>query len=502
MQPLLVGDVLSLTARRAPRRVAASLAGRLVTFAELEAATTSLVRVLGARGVGAGDRVVWWGETTLDAIPLWFAVARLGAAFVPVNPRLTPIESGALLDRVDAALIVSDDARPGQVDLAALTAEERSTGVAVPDVDERQPHVIFFTSGSSGRPKGVELSHRASRLRVMTDSTQMPNGPTVCMFPQFHMAGWYGPMTGWANADEVVYVDRADAEPLLRAVHERRATRLYAIPAVWRRILATDRRDYDLSCLRVCDTGTSATTPELLAEIADAFPGSVTSITYGSTEAGGVCRLWPEDIHRKAGSVGLAGPGCELRLRPDDGELLVRNPFLMNGYFRDEEATAAALADGWFHTGDLAERDDEGYYRIVGRAKEIIRTGGETVAPAEVDEVIGTISSVVDVAVAGVPDAEWGEVITAFVVLRPGARLSLAELRAHCADRLAPFKHPRRLVVVDGLPRTGATRQVQRAQLVQWALDPAGAVPGAGVSGAGVSGAGVSGAGVSGAGPP
>jgi fatty-acyl-CoA synthase len=288
------------------------------------------------------------------------------------------------------------------------------------------------------------------------------------MFPQFHMAGWYGPMIVWNSADEVIYVERAEAEALLAAVHERRAVRLYAIPAVWRRILEADRTPYDLSCLRYCDTGTSSTTPELLSAIAEAFPGTETSITYGSTEAGSVCRLWPEDVHRKPGSVGPAALGCEIRLA-DDGELLVRNPVLMNGYFRDPEATAAALVDGWFHTGDLAERDDEGFYSIVGRANEVIRTGGETVAPVEVDDVLLTVPGVIDAGVAGVPDEDWGELVTAFVVLQPGRSLDLATLRHHCEGRLAAFKQPRRLVVVDAIPRTGATRQIQRRVLVEWA---------------------------------
>jgi acyl-CoA synthetase (AMP-forming)/AMP-acid ligase II len=252
-------------------------------------------------------------------------------------------------------------------------------------------------------------------------------------------------------------------------VHERRAVRLYAIPAVWRRILEADRSPYDLSCLRYCDTGTSSTTPELLSAITEAFPGTQTSITYGSTEAGGVCRLWPQDIHRKPGSVGPPALGSEVRLS-EDGELLVRNPVLMNGYFRDPEATAAALVDGWFHTGDLAERDDEGYYSIVGRAKEVIRTGGETVAPVEVDNVVLSIPGVLDAGVAGVPDDDWGELVTAFVVLQPGWSLDLATVRRHCAGRLASYKHPRRLVVVDALPRTGATHQIQRRVLVEWAL--------------------------------
>jgi acyl-CoA synthetase (AMP-forming)/AMP-acid ligase II len=224
---------------------------------------------------------------------------------------------------------------------------------------------------------------------------------------------------------------------------------------------------FDLRSLRQADTGTSATTPELLDGIHEAFPHTTTTITYGSTEAGGVCKLPFEDLHRKPGSVGPAGPAVRVRLVDD--ELWTKSPFLFTGYFRNPEATTAALVDGWYRTGELAEIDDEGYVTIVGRSSEMIRTGGETVAPAEVDAVLLEHPAVADGAVAGVPHDDWGEVVTAFVVLHPGASLTAEDLHKHCDGRLAPFKLPRRLVIVDAIPRTGATRQVQRRLLAQQA---------------------------------
>jgi fatty-acyl-CoA synthase len=468
--PLLIGDILRVTARRVPGRVAATLGKDEVTYAELEASCQQLTRALAAQGIGLGDRVGWWGDTTLDVIPLWFAIARVGGVVVPMNPKATSAEVEQLIDTADPATVVSDDGHDGALTLSRLQADTTTTGITPPVIDENSAHVIFFTSGSTGRPKGVELSHRASWLRVLSGTSSRPSGASICMFPQFHMAAWYGPMSTWASGDEVAYVERADAEVLLDAVHRRRANRLYCIPAVWRRILEFDRTPYDLSCLQMCDTGTSATTPDLLRAIADAFPGTETTIQYGSTEAGSVCQLWPQDVHRKPGSVGLAAAGSEVRLTPE-GELVVRNATLMNGYFRNPEATAEALQDGWYHTGDLAVQDDEGYYSIVGRSADVIRTGGETVAPVEVDTVLQQMPGVADAAVAGVPDDDWGQVIVAFVVLQPGAALELEDVRDHCQGKLATFKHPRRLLVVNELPRTGATRQVQRRIMVQWAQE-------------------------------
>lgn len=154
-------------------------------------------------------------------------------------------------------------------------------------------------------------------------------------------------------------------------------------------------------------------------------------------------------------------------MRFEDDELWVKSPQAFLGYYDNPEATAAAVVDGWYRTGDLVERDDEGYMFVVGRVKDMIRTGGETVAPAEVDVVLGRHPAVADGAVAGVPHVDWGEVVTAFVVLRPGQTLDLDEVRRHCADSLAAYKHPRHLVFVEAIPRTGPTGQVQRRRLVE-----------------------------------
>jgi acyl-CoA synthetase (AMP-forming)/AMP-acid ligase II len=323
---------------------------------------------------------------------------------------------------------------------------------------------MFFTSGTTGRPKAVELSHRTDMIRALIGFVDFPGGPTLSMFPLFHMSGWSTATAPWLRGEEVVQCDGADAAELLEAIERRKATRFYAIPAVWRRILEADPGGFDLRSLVQADTGTSATTLDLLDGIHAALPHSVTTVTYGSTEAGAVCKLAFEDIHRKPGSVGPPLPGVFVRV-DDMGELWTRSPFLFDGYFRNAEATAAALVDGWYRTGELAEIDDDGFVSIVGRSSETIRTGGETVAPAEVDAVLLDHDAVLDAAVVGIPDEAWGEVVAAYVVVRPGATLTLEDLQRHCDGRLARFKVPRRLVVVDTIPRTGATRQVQRRLL-------------------------------------
>jgi acyl-CoA synthetase (AMP-forming)/AMP-acid ligase II len=190
-------------------------------------------------------------------------------------------------------------------------------------------------------------------------------------------------------------------------------------------------------------------------------------VFYGSTEAGGVAVLEHADIGRKPGSCGVPGPLVTMRT-DDAGQLLVRGPLLFDGYLDDPDATDAALVDGWYATGDLATVDDDGFVTIVGRVGEVIRTGGEAVAPAEVESVLATHSSVADVAVLGLPDDQWGEVVCAVVVPHlDGALPQLDELRGHCSGVLASYKHPRRLVLVGEIPRTPATGQIQRRLLLE-----------------------------------
>ena len=298
------------------------------------------------------------------------------------------------------------------------------------------------------------LSHRVNVLRSHPGALLEPRGAMVCPYPLFHMGAWTIALQQWQARDRVVLVSAADAGSIVTAVERHQATRLNCIPAVWRRLLER-LGPGGLPSVRFADTGTSATPPELLEAIAAALPQAQIRIFYGSTEAGSVAMLEHADVRRKPGTCGVPGPSVSVRTSPD-GELWVRSPVLFDGYFDDPGATAEALVDGWYRTGDLVDVDGDGYLTVTGRARDVLRTGGETVAPAEVEAVLAGHPAVADVAVVGLPDADWGEVVCAVVVAdRPGA--SLEDLRAHCVGRLASFKHPRRLAVMDAIPRTAAT---------------------------------------------
>ncbi|MBW2312591.1 MAG: acyl--CoA ligase [Deltaproteobacteria bacterium] len=485
---LLVGEIFRRNAAVVPDRPAAALGKHALTHAELNDAGNRLAWSLREHGIGHGDRVVTWADTSLDLLPLFVALAKLGAVFAPLNARLGATEAAEVGRLARGALLVTDAERSAEADTVANTCGIPKTATlpggragwvldpavlpardeepTEPALCETDPHVIFFTSGSTGRPKGVVLSHRANWLRGFQGVFRDEPERTVCMFPLFHMAAFTLALAAWQTRGEIIFVASPTAPALLEAMESRRANRFYGIPLVWSRILAEDTSRFDLSSLRELDTGTSATPIELIRALKERFPGTRTRIYYGSTEVGSATTLPDADVLSKPGSVGPASPGVDLRLS-EEGEILVRSPYQMCRYFDDPEATDAALAGGWFHTGDLGVLDAEGCLSVVGRKKEIIRTGGESVSPVEVEQALADAPGVAEISIVGVADPEWGEVVCAVVVPADGAKPSLAGLHAHGDGTLAGFKKPRRLFCVDALPRTAATGQVQRTLLVE-----------------------------------
>jgi acyl-CoA synthetase (AMP-forming)/AMP-acid ligase II len=462
---LLISDLFRRNAASAPQYAAASMDDRSLTHAQLNAQANRLAALLRERGIGRGDRVVTWCDTSLEVLALFAATSKLGAVFAPLNARLGIDETIDIIELARPSLLVGDAERGDAVvdvakrtgvrdavrlggsgpadDLLAASAHAPDAEIEEPLLAEADPHVLFFTSGSTGRSKGVVLSHRANYLRSFQGVFQDQPERTVCMFPLFHMAGFTLCMGAWQTRGQIILVKPPSAERLLDAVVRHAATRLYLLPAVMRRILDEDTSRWDLSSLRDIDTGTSATPIELIREVKQRFPGTRTRIVYGSTEAGTGTMLGDADVLRKPGSVGLPPPGGDLRL---------------------------SLRNGWYHTGDLGALDDEGYLTIVGRVRDVIRTGGEGVSPSEVEAVLATHPAVHEVAVVGVPDTTWGEIVCAVVVPAPGVSLTLEEIQAHCQGKLARFKQPRRLERIDALPRTAATRQIQRRLLVEQIL--------------------------------
>src|SRR3954465_9967573 len=346
---LLIGNSIRRAGTVTPRATAATLDDDIIDYGTLDAQSNQIAHVLRGLGVGHRYRIVWWGETSIEALPIFGAVAKIGAVFAPLNARYGAAEAERVAGYARPRLVITDAVHRELADgwdvevLDHATLYGRASGAATtfidePALDERDPHVVFFTSGSTGRPKGVVLSHRVNYLRTHPGALIAPRGAMVCPFPLFHMAGWTIALQQWHGRDRVVFMDTADAGAICDAVERHRATRLYGIPAVWRRVLdhlaSPEGSGRDMSTLRFADTGTSATPPELLTALERAFPAATIRVFYGSTEAGGVATLDHADMHRKPGSCGVPALATEVRI-DETGELWARGALLFDGYFDD-----------------------------------------------------------------------------------------------------------------------------------------------------------------------
>jgi fatty-acyl-CoA synthase len=507
---LLLGEIVRRQARHRGERTAYVIGAERVTYRRLNALANRFAHVLRGLGVGRGDRVATLALNRVEYPAIYFAVAKLGAIHVPLNFRWKAAELRYALGQSEAGvLLVARDfeemARSLQPELPALRQvipldgdgpgsaahllARASDGEPDEDVDERDPHVMLYTSGTTGDPKGALLSHRSYVLQA--GQTQGTTGlgeddVGLCMFPMFHMGGWAMPLGYWANGGCVLLMERADPAEILHLVARERVTYLYLIPTLWDAVLALPELDRtDLSSLRALGSGTSVMTEAQVRTIVERFRNPNLFVVYGQSEAGPIATLRPRDVLRRPTSVGRPVVNVDVSLVAADGsvvgagdvgEIICRSEFNMLGYWRMPEATAAAMRDGWLHTGDLGTFDEDGFLHIAGRAREMIKCGGENIYPAEVERCLLEHPSVAEAAVFGVPDERWGEIVVAAVVPQAGATLAEAEVVEHVRSQLAGYKKPRHVLVLDALPRTASTRQVQKTLLRErWARDRAGA---------------------------
>jgi fatty-acyl-CoA synthase len=471
-----LGRWLDDRARNTPGRVAIDAAGVAITYAELHERSHRMAAALTARGVAHRDRVATLTPNSAEHVALLFACAGLGLALQPLNWRLVPAELRYQLDDAEPTLLVVD---PAHIDLAAATGKDvpqitfsdLDSDGPVPDVDvaDDDPLFLAYTSGTTGKPKGAVLTHANcfwTNLSFDRTSGIGEDDVVLQVLPQFHSGGWnVQPLLAWWKGATVVLEASFDPARALRLIQEKRVTTMMGVPATY--LFMAEQPEFatcDLSSLRLAVVG-GAPMPESLLQTWQARGIGIVQ-GYGLTEAApNVLCLPQEDAARKLGFAGKPYPHVDVALRDPDsgtlldgsatGELVVRGPNVFAGYWRNPEATAAAFADGWLLTGDLAERDEEGYYRIVGRLKDLVISGGENVYPAEIEDVLHAHPAVADAAVVGVPDERWGEVCVAYVVLRPDQDVDEQAVLEWCAARLARFKVPRSVRFLDALPRSG-----------------------------------------------
>jgi fatty-acyl-CoA synthase len=500
-----VGDLLRRTALRSPDKLAVVDGDRRATFAELDAAVDRAAQALTARGLAKGDRLALLSHNCWQYAVLAFATAKLGVVLVPVNFMLGAQEIAFILDHCDASGLVAEDAlaSTGQ---AALAAAGRSDvlrgwigrGGSMPaegweDVDDwletgdaPEPDVVIadddplrlmYTSGTESRPKGVMLSSRsliAQYVSCALDGGMDGDDVEAHALPMYHCAqlDCFFSVDVYLGATSVI-LPGPDPAALLATIERERVTKLFCPPTVWISLLRhPDFDTRDLSSLRKGYYGASAMPVEVLRELQRRLPDVRLWNFYGQTEMAPLATiLRPDEQLARAGSAGRAAVNVETRCVGDDdqpvapgevGEIVHRSPHAALGYYRDEQKTAEAFRNGWFHSGDLGVMSEDGYLSVVDRKKDMIKTGGENVASREVEETIYALEGVAEVAVFGISHPHWIEAVTAVIVPKAGVALDVEQVRAHAEEHLAPYKRPKYVVVADSLPKNPSGKILKR----------------------------------------
>lgn len=502
-----LSDLLHRTAARLPRKTAIVCGDTRWTWREFDALVSRLAAGLHAQGVAKGEHVGVLSRNSHGFAALRFALARLGAVMVPVNFMLNADEAGYILRHAGVKLLAVDSglhalgreaakrdtaiARflwlpseepstcpEGCLDFNALAATDPAIQPC-PEPDFGSHHLlqIVYTSGTESLPKGAMLTHGAvidQYVSCIIEGEMAEADVVLHALPLYHCAQldvFLGPSVYLGSTS--VITAKPTPDNLLPLIARHRITQFFLPPTVWIAVLRSPLFEQsDLSSLRKGYYGASIMPVAVMRELIERIPQMRIWNFYGQTEIAPLATvLKPEDQLRKPGSAGKPAINVETRVVDDQmndvavgevGEIVHRSPQLLLGYFHDVERTAAAFEGGWFHSGDLATIDDEGYISVVDRKKDMIKTGGENVASREVEEALYRLAGVSEVAVIGLPHPRWIEAVTAVVVRKPGAELTEAQVIAHCASQLAHFKTPKGVVFVDSLPKNPSGKLLKR----------------------------------------
>ena len=502
-----LSDLLHRTAARLPNKPAILCGDTTWTWREFDTLVSRLAAGLHAQGVAKGEHVGVLARNSHGFAALRFALARLGAVLVPVNFMLNPDEAGYILRHAGVKLLAVDSGLhalgreaaqrdtaitrflwlpsedpstcpAGCLDFNALAATDLTTQPCPePGFDRHHLLQIVYTSGTESLTKGAMLTHGAvidQYVSCIIEGEMAENDVVLHALPLYHCAQldvFLGPSVYLGSTS--VITAKPTPENLLPLIARHRISQFFLPPTVWIAVLRSPLfAQSDLSSLRKGYYGASIMPVAVMQELIARLPQMRIWNFYGQTEIAPLATvLKPEDQLRKPGSAGKPAINVETRVVDDQmndvavgavGEIVHRSPQLLLGYFNDPERSAAAFEGGWFHSGDLAVVDDEGYISVVDRKKDMIKTGGENVASREVEEALYRLDGVSEVAVIGLPHPRWIEAVTAVLVCKPGAVLDEARVIAHCAAQLAHFKTPKGVVFVDALPKNPSGKLLKR----------------------------------------
>ena len=499
---LNIALALTENARRTPDKVIAHHPGGELTYAELDLLATRFANGLKAQGITPGDVVGFQLPNIPQFLVCFFGTLKAGAVCLPINPLLTAPEIQYLLEDAEAKLLVT---LTGLVDSGGRAAQFTATPLFTiggtidgsKDFDEllgstdsdpisgdvfpselTDLAVLVYTSGTTGRPKGAMLGHGSLYLAAQIAGQTFgvrEDDVTLVALPMFHVFGMVSVMLVAVRAGAtLVLVPRFEVEPVMDAIEQYGVSVLPGVPTMLAGLLS-DKKERDTSRLRVAVTGGAAMPGAVMKEVEERFSSLWVMEGYGLTETAAVGCQNPSPDDRRLLSIGKPIWGTEMRIVDKNdvelppgadqvGEIVMRGPQLMLGYLNRPEATEESFRNGWFHTGDLGYLDEDGYFFIVDRIKDLIIRGGYNVYPREIEEVLFAHPAVNEAAVIGKPDDRLGEEVVAVVSLHPGQQVTIEELTAYCKERLAAYKYPREFRILDELPKT-ATGKIVKTSL-------------------------------------
>jgi long-chain acyl-CoA synthetase len=501
---LNLASIIAESAARTPTAVAVRLGPLELTYADLEERSARLAPLLREKGLRQGDRVGVMLPNVLEFPISYYGVLRAGGVVVPMNVLLKRREIAFYLEDSGAKLLLSwhgfgEDAREGAAEAGAelievepdsfaelLDAQEPDTEIVA--TDEQDTAVILYTSGTTGKPKGAELTHfnLARNAEIASQTTcGIEQGDVVLgSLPLFHSFGQTVSMNASLRVGATLtLLPKFDPGEALKIMGRDRVTHYYGVPTMYGALLHhPDRDQHDTSALRICITGGAAMPVEVLRGFEEAF-GCELLEGYGLSETSPVASSNHPGRPRKPGSIGTPLREVEMKVVDENdrevpqgevGEIVIRGHNVMKGYWEKPEATEEAMRGGWFHSGDMARIDEDGYFFIVDRKKDLIIRGGYNVYPREVEEVLYEHPKIREAAVLGVPHDQWGEEIGAAVVVHEGEELAPEEVSAYVKERIAAYKYPRLVWFLDDLPK-GPTGKILKREI----QTPSPAEPGA-----------------------
>lgn len=485
-------------------------------YGTLVARSHAIARLMREQGISEGDRIAVLGLNSARHFAVFLAASRVGAVAVSVNFRLAPAELAFILDDANVSLLFVTDASIDQAVTAMVATREQPTRIigdrddailsweavfhaaSAPltdaPVSENAPVLQLYTSGTTGKPKGAVLSHRnmtslVTSMNIGNDGAYTSDNVDLLVAPLFHIGGAGVGYLTLATGGRVILHEAFDPVRVVTTIQDNRVNTLFMVPAMIQAIvkLVPNIESYDLSSLTHIAYGAAPISVSLLKEALAIF-GCDFSQVYGMTETTGTIISLPPEDHQRAlagneqllRACGKASPGVEVKiidaqgntLPPGEtGEICMRSTSNMLGYYNREEATAKTLVDGWVHSGDAGYMDNAGYIYLRDRMKDMVISGGENIYPVEVENVLAGLPGVIEVAVVGIPDETFGEALLAVFVLKPGGHLDVDTMVAFCRDKLAGYKIPRRLEIVDALPRNPSGKILKTVLREPWWAD-------------------------------